>query len=362
MKDPHDFLHSDEIEEILYAHMSRGRWVTLVDLYALIEEHAELTQGDVQPAADGSPDLRWKRNIRNFLQSRKESGTVEWSGEGAYRLAPSADVPIFEIGRVYRRQEIHDRYGGQRYGGISTPADYPVVFLISGEEGAAFGYDDEQLEDGTLLYFGEGQVGPMTFTRGNLAIRDHAENGEDILLFRKVREGHVRYIGQYVCSGHELRGDVRDREGSSRTGIVFQLVPHDQLVEDERELYDEVEDVSGGDLSQLRAAALEPPPAGQSPAEGRRRIWRRSRAVRKYVLLRAVGRCEACETEAPFLRRDGSPYLEPHHTRRISDGGPDHPRWVIALCPTCHRRVHHSADGAAYNDGLEMKLAVIEPD
>src|ERR1700746_1774493 len=24
--------------------------------------------------------------------------------------------------------------------------------------------------------------------------------------------------------------------------------------------------------------------------------------------------------------------------RRLSDGGPDHPRWVVAVCPNCHRR------------------------
>jgi hypothetical protein len=39
------------------------------------------------------------------------------------------------------------------------------------------------------------------------------------------------------------------------------------------------------------------------------------------------------------------PNLEPHHIRRLADGGPDHPRWVAALCPTCHRRVHHGVDG-----------------
>lgn len=56
----------------------------------------------------------------------------------------------------------------------------------------------------------------------------------------------------------------------------------------------------------------------------------------------------------------GCRYLEPHHTRRLSDTGPDHPRWVIGLCPTCHRRVHYGADGVAYNDKLEAKLAMIE--
>ncbi len=269
---------------------------------------------------------------------------------------------MFELGHVYRRQALHDEYGGQRYGGISTPAAHPFVMLVSGEAGVDFGYDDERLEDGTLLYFGEGQVGPMAFTRGNAAIRDHADNGKDLLLFRKVRDGYVRYIGQYVYAGFELREGVRDREGNERTAIVFQLVPHEQLVEDEKEGHDEVEGVEGYDLAALRAAALEQANEGLPPAESRRKVWRRSRAVRQYVLGRANGRCEGCGAEAPFLRPDGRPYLEPHHTRRISDSGPDHPRWVIALCPNCHRRAHNAADAQPFNASLEATLAGIESD
>jgi 5-methylcytosine-specific restriction enzyme A len=123
---------------------------------------------------------------------------------------------VFDPGRTYRRQSIHDEYGGQRFGGISTPAGYPIVLLISGEAGAAFGYDDERLDDGTLLYFGEGQEGDMTFSHGNLAIRDHGEQGEELHLFEKIRSGYVRYVGLCDYAGHELRPNVRD--GSEISG------------------------------------------------------------------------------------------------------------------------------------------------
>jgi hypothetical protein len=41
--------------------------------------------------------------------------------------------------------------------------------------------------------------------------------------------------------------------------------------------------------------------------------------------------------------------------------GPDDLHHVIALCPTCHRRVHHAEDGAAYNKELKKKLLELEP-
>ena len=44
----------------------------------------------------------------------------------------------FEAGRVYNRGvDIHSRFGGQQQGGIITPAQHPIVIIITGEEGLA---------------------------------------------------------------------------------------------------------------------------------------------------------------------------------------------------------------------------------
>ena len=91
-------------------------------------------------------------------------------------------------------------------------------------------------------------------------------------------------------------------------------------------------------------------------------IYNRRADVRDYVLIRACEDLEGCEQPAPLRRPNGSPYLEPHHIHRVSDGGPDSPELVIALCPTCHRRVHAGADGPAYNAVLLSKMPTIERD
>ena len=48
----------------------------------------------------------------------------------------------FIIGASYKRSEIHDEWGGQRQGGISTPKDYPVIFLFSTARGNEYGYEE----------------------------------------------------------------------------------------------------------------------------------------------------------------------------------------------------------------------------
>lgn len=66
----------------------------------------------------------------------------------------------------------------------------------------------------------------------------------------------------------------------------------------------------------------------------------RDAAVRAWALRRARGHCEGCGCLAPFITRDGEPYLESHHIRRLADGGSDTVDNVAALCPNCHREVH----------------------
>ena len=135
---------------------------------------------------------------------------------------------MFELGKVYRRRDLHGEFGGQQQGGIVTPTSTPIILLITGEAGLGYGYNDEELPDGTFVYYGEGQIGPMSFVRGNRAIRDHAQAGRDLHLFEKVPPAHLRYRGQYVCAGYDEVSGVPDAEGTPRTAIAFRLVPIEQ--------------------------------------------------------------------------------------------------------------------------------------
>jgi len=262
----------------------------------------------------------------------------------------------FEVGRVYnRRLDIHTRFGGQQQGGIITPADHTLVIIITGEEGLEHGYADRYRDDGVFEYFGEGQIGDMRLRAGNRAIAEHSAQGKGLLLFRKTSKG-LRFENEMVCEGYHLER-APDRTGAEREAIVFEL----RSLEGVAEIVESERAAPGLLIEELRqralAAAME---TSSGPSQGRRNVYDRSRDVRNYVLARANGKCEGCSTPAPFVRSDGTPYLEPHHLRRLSDGGPDHPAHVIALCPTCHRRVHAGADGDTYNAKLDAAMPTIE--
>jgi 5-methylcytosine-specific restriction enzyme A len=96
------------------------------------------------------------------------------------------------------------------------------------------------------------------------------------------------------------------------------------------------------------------PAVAQKDANGK--VYMRDPAVRALVLLRAKGKCEFCGVDG-FLKYDGKVYLETHHIVPLSEGGPDHVRNVIALCPNHHREAHFGKKRAVLRDDLQMIVA-----
>lgn len=271
---------------------------------------------------------------------------------------------MFKVGREYKRKEIHENYGGQGQGGISTPKNKNFIILFTSDSGARHGYYDEYRDDGVFWYTGEGQTGDMKMVSGNKAILEHSKSGKDIHIFESTRKAYVRYIGKAEYLGHHK--EVRpDREGDLREVIVFHLdvdsIDGVDGVAEPAPNYGkkEVDSLKNKSLRELRVAALDKPSKNVSHKEKMEIAYYRSQAIRKYIIARSNGICEGCRERAPFDTKDG-PFLECHHLHRLADGGPDHPENVVALCPNCHRRAHFARDAKAYNEILKDVVVEIE--
>ena len=267
----------------------------------------------------------------------------------------------FTMGAVYdRKTEINGPFGGSLQSGIAASAAYPAIFLFTGDSGEQYGYSDHW-EGGAYFYTGEGQRGAMTLTRGNRAIAEHAKDGRALYLFKSLGKGNgYAYVGEFSCADMFTRTQP-DVEGQDRAALVFRLVPvgiSSEIIEAEVE--DEVDLPDSLAVARLAALAACKPGSYEVGESAPRKIYQRSRKVAHYVLMRAKGACESCEKPAPFLKKDGTPYLEPHHVNRLSDGGLDHPRYVGAVCPSCHREIHSGVFGALVNARLKQRLEAME--
>ncbi len=79
--------------------------------------------------------------------------------------------------------------------------------------------------------------------------------------------------------------------------------------------------------------------------------------VKAWVLKEASGKCECCDTDAPFTTPEGYPFLEVHHLRRLADGGSDRVTNAVALCPNCHREMHYGVNKSSLVSSMYGKLS-----
>ena len=258
----------------------------------------------------------------------------------------------YKIGENYdRRIDIHSKYKGNQQAGISTSEKSPFVFLFTGDAGEKFGYSDNW-EDGIFHYTGAGRRGDMIFDHYNKPVRDHIHDGRDLLLFKMLGKGKpCQFLGQFVCTGYNIE-QIPDENGNMRNGIIFQLRNVDEEVELDSFTYADI--IKKSSLLELREKAYAAVSSAKktSTSEGKRIYLERNVNIKAYVLSRSQGICECCGTSAPFKKRDGTPYLEPHHIRKLSDKGMDHPRMMAAVTPNCHREIHYGINGNEIDEQL----------
>jgi len=255
----------------------------------------------------------------------------------------------FEVGQQYVRMDIHEVCGGNHQPGISPITDFSAIFLFGSTEVNDYGYADKWLPDDRFLLTGVGQRGDQSWEgTQNRSLANHREDGRRVFLFERVPDRKptvVTYVGEYEYVDH-YEDQIPDIDGNRRTAYRFELRPVGDAIDT-----DDVDDASAESLYE-RAVEAKP---STSSTSGRSGSYVTSSLVRQYALREADGVCGGCGEPAPFETADGDPYLEVHHITRRSDDGPDHPDNVIALCPNCHRRVHHGQDGEAFNEELAVK-------
>lgn len=97
---------------------------------------------------------------------------------------------------------------------------FPYIFIFSGKSGKQHGYEDGWDNPNVFTYTGEGQSGDMQFTRGNLALNDHINNGKRVFLFESESKGYVKFISEVEVFDSDYF-ETLDTLGNTRIGIKF---------------------------------------------------------------------------------------------------------------------------------------------
>lgn len=257
---------------------------------------------------------------------------------------------LFEKNKLYKRSELHDRYGGSRQRGISTPNKHKLIFMFDSGMDEEFGYKNGWNEDDGLYYYsGEGQEGNQSFSFGNKALLNHIENGEDVYLFESLGRGTYRFVDQLILIGYDIQFGI-DKHHNQREVIVFAFEPLHVIQEEAHQFSSTMRYKT---IEELEAIASRDPKRATSLSMPARKLQVREQtaALHYYVLARANNCCEACHQPAPFETEEG-PYLELHSLYKESDDGLSRPDQVVAVCPNCHARLHKGKDQTNYNQQI----------
>lgn len=194
------------------------------------------------------------------------------------------------IGETLLRRDLHDRWGGGRYGGMEPSVKAQSVFLFTKPRvGELFGYKyDGWHADGTFHYTGDGQEGDQSpDAGGNSSLLNAPSQGRAIRLFRSEKTS-TTYVGKFTLADPPYyTADAPDRNGEVRSVLVFRLMPEGDVLHNSA---DEVPDYLGPEEIPLEAANVEGY-AQARPDEPPVAVRREAELVRRYSeWLKAEGR------------------------------------------------------------------------
>lgn len=172
--------------------------------------------------------LKALRNVVVYLLDDIELSQVELSPVESALLHDIALPEEWTLlrGQTILRTRLHDRYSGIRQGGIAPSKKTKNIFLFTDDSSnTAHGYErDYWVDDFTFFYCGDGQIGDQEFSRRNLQVLNHIQDGRKLRLFSPVA-GKVTYLGELRIDSekpYEFANGI-GRDGKERKVIMFRL-------------------------------------------------------------------------------------------------------------------------------------------
>jgi len=259
------------------------------------------------------------------------------------QMERTPDIPLVP-GDVINNERLVEIFLCSSQGGMRRSLKTGTLVVVSNHVSSFYG---DRWEQNTLYYTGMGQVGDQSLAGNqNKTLFEIKTNGVRVHLFEVFKKGRYTYVGEVELGALPFQEKQPDVDHNMRSTWVFPIVlksggePLAVSLGDFRSVQDiHAKKVSKYSDSQLLALL---PAEGNKPSKRATQSYEycRDPHVVTAALRRAKGICQLCDSPAPFIKKDGTPFLEVHHIQSLSEGGEDTLRNCVALCPNCHRKVH----------------------
>ncbi len=251
------------------------------------------------------------------------------------------------VGETYNREQINDVFKCSVMGGMNRSTRTNSLVLIANHTDNT--YIDEWDENGILNYTGEGRKGDQNINaRQNKTLNHSNDTDIKVYLFEVYEETKYIYVGEVVLVKAPYQEVAPDEDGKDRIVWKFPIakkdgtkpisIPHEVWEKNIKNIEKQVRKLSDSEIEEkLLKTELHPKKIARRVET---KQIKRNPIVIEKTIRRAKNRCDLCEKEAPFYKKNKEPFLEVHHLIRLADDGPDHIYNTVALCPNCHRKMH----------------------
>lgn len=248
-------------------------------------------------------------NVPTAIKYAKEKGTyyLGWN------------IPV---GKVFTKEEVKSELmiNNPAAGYRTSHRDSSLFLIVENEYKDAFEYDS---------FVTEFEIETEDEIEGEPVPEDYgSEKYVHVLL--EEGNGNYKYMGIAEMNVEEELIE-KPKGGSSKYRYLVSIFG--KIVSDET-------DVEIPDETYIETEESEKRENSTFTREITSKVYNRSLEVSEYAKKKAKGICQLCGKPAPFLDKQGKPYLESHHVIWLSRGGEDSIHNVVGLCPNCHSKMH----------------------
>lgn len=250
--------------------------------------------------------------------------------------------PGISIGAELTNEQMRTLFKCGNMGGMRRSKQTGTLVIISDDTKGLY---RDVWKNGVLHYTGMGKVGDQVLEGNqNGTLYYSNTNDVEVHLFEVLKKAVYTYRGVVRLVDKPYKGRQPDDNGNMRDVWMFPVMPISEAAQSvSHELPEqEITKLSNKELARYTAVKN----VKKEPKTAETFVYYRDPYLKQMVKRIANGKCQYCGADAPFVDKQGEPYLEEHHVTRLADGGKDEIDNVVAVCPNCHRKIHVLNDEA----------------
>lgn len=255
--------------------------------------------------------------------------------------------PGLTQGSTLSNQELCSLFRCSTQGGMRRSRDTNTLVLIAKQ------YPDSDVPyfdtwNGSIFnYTGMGMEGDQSLEKlQNKTLAESRQTDVGIFLFEVFSPKIYTYQGQVVLAGEPYQEMQADINKVPRKVWIFplKLINKNMPTALSDDAFENVSQQREKYAHKLSMDELKERARQSSGVPGERIVaakrFERNPNVTEWAKRRANGICQLCQARAPFVTRQGDPFLETHHVIPLGQDGKDTIENTVALCPNCHRKMH----------------------